>query len=1534
MLFVRVLSLFVFSALITKTEQALNCSIPDDPYASYYVNGEAFTGNGTVLHKNKVRVECENGTSLTVRSDVRTCRNGVWKPRKSFPICEPEPCRLNKEKGRRFFLLEKELDGEVGHEEKVNVVCDRNFDQMGNDEDSNSEIHCLKGQFDKMYQCVERCAIPDISNANITRSNGANTDKLKHGENITVTCHKGYSSQSSVEGNDASFTLTCKNGTIGNRTCELSQYRRDQQENVIPTAKSSLSSAAAAAADTTSAIGRQTDTNKTQSRSPVNERVTVPGEPTTSPIDIDHGELNCTIPESTDVKFVTLSGEELKEGAQIHHGRQILAEKECKDYFEGYHLDYDYYGEEISPPTRLLSTIVICTEGVISDYTLDCDDVETSDTPVTIPEECKTVPNGEVTDNGKSFQCNEDYVHADSLLYERYSCSCDRTIPALVCNGRQAKCKPINCKLNSFIEQGMTLKYRSKFITASTIDAIDHGELVMFNCEIGANGVTYEPKRRMFKCDRGKWFEDNRRGSVWSLGNNGTFPKCRPAKCECQNGGTCIRDETCKCSRFTKGLQCETPLCPGQCQNGGSCISPNRCSCPYGFFGSRCETALCDGGCQNGGTCISPNKCSCPDGFSGSRCESALCDGGCQNGGTCISRNRCSCPKGFSGSRCETALCDGGCRNGGTCTSPNRCTCPNGFSGSHCETALCDEECQNGGTCSSPNKCSCSNEFSGIHCETALCGDGCQNAGTCTSPNRCRCLDGFSGSHCQTARCDGGCQNGGTCTSPNKCSCPDGFSGSRCESEEGCQAPIEKGNDALYRNGATYTVSHESCSGGNIPSFKGQITCVNGRWSEQVSCLGGASYRITVKTANIKWSTGEGTDREVYLYMYGSKGNSSKIILHGRFEAGYNDITVGHFVDVGEINKIRIGVKALHSRFAGWKLESVLIEDVSKSAYYKFLHNLSEIFLHRVASCSPPAGLRNVQPFYIVDDTLYLDSSNCAKGYIPNSSSTKCTATGWTINIVCNQIFCSPPAVLRNVHPFYLDGHTLYLDSSNCAKGYIPNSSSTKCTATGWTINVVCNQIFCTPPAGLRNVHLFYLDGHTLYLDSSNCAKGYIPNSSSTKCTATGWTINVVCNQIFCSPPAVLRNVHPFYLDGHTLYLDSSNCAKGYIPNSSSTKCTATGWTINVVCNQIFCTPPAGLRNVHLFYLDGHTLYLDSSNCAKGYIPNSSSTKCTATGWTINVVCNQIFCSPPAVLRNVHPFYLDGHTLYLDSSNCAKGYIPNSSSTKCTATGWTINVVCNQIFCTPPAGLRNVHSFYLDGHTLFLDSSNCAKGYIPNSSSTKCTATGWTINVVCNQRKSTSTYRIRVKTIDYDKDPWGGTRQNVLVKIQGRQAETRWIPIWGDFFPGRISETRFSINTIEQIEKIHLKAYGNVHVGEKWKPDYVTIHVEDTDDLYVFRYKSSEYLFKNETSLYPEGKCSRPFANYRQEIDVYGYYLQRKPAKDEIDCKIQCIEHIQCKMSVYETNSGYCRGYFYGKTRHYSRSTWTAYDLMPCYGRN
>ncbi|WAR31157.1 hypothetical protein MAR_033699, partial [Mya arenaria] len=155
---------------------------------------------------------------------------------------------------------------------------------------------------------------------------------------------------------------------------------------------------------------------------------------------------------------------------------------------------------------------------------------------------------------------------------------------------------------------------------------------------------------------------------------------------------------------------------------------------------------------------------------------------------------------------------------------------------------------------------------------------------------------------------------------------------------EGCQAPIDKGNDAFYRNGDTYTVTHESCSGGNIPSLKGQITCVNGHWSEQVSCLKGASYSITVKTAD-DWFAG--TNGEVYLYMYGSIENSGKIILHGEFEAGDVDLTNGHFVDVGKIKRIVLS----SGRYVYWLPDYVTIHVEDTDDLYVFRYSIRNYIL-------------------------------------------------------------------------------------------------------------------------------------------------------------------------------------------------------------------------------------------------------------------------------------------------------------------------------------------------------------------------------------------------------------------------------------------------------------------------------------------------------------------------------------------------------------------------------------------------------------
>ncbi|XP_052788633.1 neurogenic locus notch homolog protein 1-like [Mya arenaria] len=512
------------------------------------------------------------------------------------------------------------------------------------------------------------------------------------------------------------------------------------------------------------------------------------------------GKLNCTAPDSDDDQLYSLSSEKLAAGTVINHGKAIIAEMMCENGDEELddHIVNFQPNEDGNPSQTKVHVQLTCTNGVIPDYdTLSCS-AGTTDPQDINPNECKILPNGTVTDSGQSFECNHGYAYADSLLYERYSCSCNREIPAFVCSGKQAQSKPINCKLNGSIEHGLTVMYKGLIISATAIEAIVHGESAVFNCESGGNGETYEPKFRIFICDMGNWVVENGSGESWSLGNNGSFPECRPAKCECQNGGICIRDETCTCPIFSTGQQCETPLCPD------------------------------------------------------------------------------------------------------------------------------------------------------------------------------------------------GCQNGGTCTSPNKCSRPDGFSGNRCQTEEGCQAPIDKGNDAFYRNGAIYTVTRESCSGGNVPSFKGQITCT--------------IYRIRVKTADY-WGPGECTEGEVYLYMYGSKGDSGKIIVHGTFEPGDEDHTMGHFVDVRKISKIQLGVKARSLAGDGWIPESVLIIDVSRKEYYKFIHGAeiddTSIFLYPLASCYPSKNLRGVFPIYFVGDELHLKPSNCAEGYEPQPSFTKCTQRGWTADVVC-----------------------------------------------------------------------------------------------------------------------------------------------------------------------------------------------------------------------------------------------------------------------------------------------------------------------------------------------------------------------------------------------------------------------------------------------------------------------------------------------------------------------------------------------------
>lgn len=122
---------------------------------------------------------------------------------------------------------------------------------------------------------------------------------------------------------------------------------------------------------------------------------------------------------------------------------------------------------------------------------------------------------------------------------------------------------------------------------------VESGENVFLNCMRTKHQVL-EPVNRRFECQNGIWSEND---DDWELGINGTFPTCRNVSCDsiCQNGGECIRDNTCRCPYLTTGLLCENFLCDDQCElNGGECVAPGKCgNCSAGQYGDNCEKRGC-----------------------------------------------------------------------------------------------------------------------------------------------------------------------------------------------------------------------------------------------------------------------------------------------------------------------------------------------------------------------------------------------------------------------------------------------------------------------------------------------------------------------------------------------------------------------------------------------------------------------------------------------------------------------------------------------------------------------------------------------------------------------------------------------------------------------------------------------------------------------------------------------------------------------------------------------------------------------------
>ncbi|KAL4218673.1 multiple 7 [Mactra antiquata] len=392
---------------------------------------------------------------------------------------------------------------------------------------------------------------------------------------------------------------------------------------------------------------------------------------------------NCTIPDSQVYSYTDEEGNKLQPNDQVFDG--AIMKVDCL-----YPPVYDYYNEDGSDTVR-------CINGTLSHVLWECSKKteEKEDT-------CKhvRVRFGKVKKDFRgdySVVCSHGYTLNIPTALREISCKCENRSLRCAANIRP-KCNPDSCVVPLEFEIGMTIfkKTGGNIVYLSAKHVSGHNDFVFFNCS-KEDGHLYEPSRRRFQCVYGNWTEADKPSYIH--GNNGSFPKCRKAICDspCENGGTCIRDNECRCNNhLITGERCQTILCHENCTlNGGECVRPGICgNCPLSRSGRNCEIqAICDPPCENGGTCIRDNECRCNSHWiTGERCQTIICDPPCENGGTCIRDNECRCNSQFiTGERCQTILCHKRCTiNGGECVGPGVCgNCPLSRSGRNCEMRDC-----------------------------------------------------------------------------------------------------------------------------------------------------------------------------------------------------------------------------------------------------------------------------------------------------------------------------------------------------------------------------------------------------------------------------------------------------------------------------------------------------------------------------------------------------------------------------------------------------------------------------------------------------------------------------------------------------------------------------------------------------------------------------------------------------------------------------------------------------------------------------
>lgn len=137
------------------------------------------------------------------------------------------------------------------------------------------------------------------------------------------------------------------------------------------------------------------------------------------------------------------------------------------------------------------------------------------------------------------------------------------------------------------------------------------------------------------------------------------------------------------------------------------------------------------------------------------------------------------------------------------------------------------------------------------------------------------------------------------------------------------------------REGLMFEIPDKVKNSGDIEKVKSSTSKDEGNKDSVTNSQEKVKYNITIQTGRKALS---GTDAKVFVELYGPNGKSGKHVFPTKrkhMESGCRDVFTIESIDVGDLNKIRIGHDN-SGMLAGWFLDNVIVENLKTGKVWKF----------------------------------------------------------------------------------------------------------------------------------------------------------------------------------------------------------------------------------------------------------------------------------------------------------------------------------------------------------------------------------------------------------------------------------------------------------------------------------------------------------------------------------------------------------------------------------------------------------------------